>query len=514
MPSGAAPSTLENELKWLAVTALIIFSALLGSLLLTEGHEWSDDFASVIMQAQSIVEGTPNHFVEADRFTVEQSDNREPGSGAYRWGTPLLLAPLYRLFGFDILTLKSLNVACYVLFLIALAFFFREKHSGVYFLALIAFFALNPRMLLSLNDILPDMPFLLVSTLTVFLIGHIIVERRRLISRAADYVLLGLLLAVAFFIRNSGVVLVLTAAATQILSAILHAPDASSKSFWKRLPSQVTRSDVKTVLVHVSPYLSFAALTWVAYHLLPHNISVQAPMSLETPSHGYFFALGAEFFAGLPHPNLVYAATFPFLAIGIVQGARADYHLLLYAFLTILFYVFSPTGEGTNYLIPLFPFYVHFLLVGLRWTSEALEIRSTAAVKYVTVVLLMLVAVYFFGFSRDQALANIYAQRKMSSGPFAETSQDVFSFIREKTPPDSVIVFFNPRVMRLFTGRRSITLDKALDLPRGNYLCLYASRKKERGGELSENIVGELVKGGNLRLMYANSDFRLYEIVK
>jgi hypothetical protein len=507
MSSEAGPSSIENELKWLAVIALIIVSGLLGSLLLTEGHEWGDDFASVIMQAQSIVEGTPNHFVEEDRFTVEQSDNREPGSGAYRWGTALLLSPLYRLFGFNILALKTLNITCYVLFLVTLAFFFREKHSGAYFLALITFFALNPRMLLSLNDVLPDMPFLVVSTLAVFFIGHIFVERRRLISRAADHVLLGLLLAVAFFIRDSGVVLVLTAAATQIVSAILHAPIASAKSVWKRLPSQVTRADVKTVLVHVSPYLSFAALTWIAYHILPHNISVEGP--LVKPPHGYFFALGAEFFDGLPHPYLVYAATLPFLLIGIVHGARQDYHIFLYAFLTILVYSFGPDG-GLRYWLPLLPFYVHFLLVGLRWCSEALEMRWTGAGKYLAPALLALVVVYFFQSARDRTLANIYADRKVSSGPFAETSQDIFSFVREKTPSDSVIVFFNPRVMRLFTGRRSIRLDHTADLSRGSHLCIYL--RTDGHSRFPENILEQLVKSGKLRLMYANSDFRLYEI--
>ncbi len=499
MPSETGPSSIENELKWLAVTALIIFSGLLGSLLLTNGHEWGDDFASVIMQAQSIVEGTPDHFVEADRFTVEQSDNREPGSGAYRWGTPLLLAPLYRLVGFNILALKSLNVACYVLFLIALASFFRDKHSSVYFLALISFFALNPRMLSSLNDILPDMPFLLIATLTVFLIGHIFVERRPFLSSAADRALLGLLFTLAFLIRHGGVVLVLTAAGAQILSRgpVASVGDGKSSSLWSRFN-----------LIQLSPYLCFAVLTALAYELLPSGI-LAGVTPLEESSRGYIFPLGA-FFDGLPHPYVVVAATFPLLAMGIVRGARVDYHILLYAFLMILFYFFSP-DEGLRYWLPLLPFYVHFLLVGLRWTSEALEIRWTAAVKYVTAVLLVLVAVYFFGSSRDRALGNIYAQRKVSSGPFAETSQDIFSFIREKTPPDSVIVFFNPRVMRLFTDRRSIRLERASDLPRGNYLCIYA-QKKDGDGQLVENIVDGLVKTGKLRLLYANSDFRLYEM--
>lgn len=512
MPAGAAPSTLENELKWLAVTTLIIFSALLGSLLLTEGHEWGDDFAATIMQAQSIVEGNPDRFVAENRFTIEKSDTGEIGPVAYPWGTPLLLSPFYRLFGLNILALKSLNVVCYVLFLILLAFFFREKHSGGYFLALISFFALNPRMLISLNDVLSDMPFLLVSTITIFLIGRILLERRRLISSVADHLLLGLLFAVAFFIRQDGINLVLTAAGTQILSGVRRAPGQARhrSSIWRRLLSQA--SDVKTVFIHLSPYLSFAALAWIWCHLFPHDVSGRTPVSLENASLrlGHLFRPGAGFFDGLPHPAIVVAAGLPFLLIGMVRRLHEDGHILIYAFLTILLYVFSPAADGLGYWLPLLPFYVHFALVGLRWCSEALETRWTGAGKYLAPALLAFVVVYFFQSVRDRALVNIYADRKVSSGPFAEASQDIFSFIREKTPPDSVIVFFNPRVMRMFTDRRSIRLDNTADLSRGSHLCIYL--RTDGYNRFPENSVEPLVKSGKLRLMYANSDFRLYEI--
>jgi hypothetical protein len=224
-----------------------------------------------------------------------------------------------------------------------------------------------------------------------------------------------------------------------------------------------------------------------------------------------FFRLGAALFDGLPHPTFVYAATLPFLLVGVLRNGRADEHILLYTCFMFLFYLFSPAG-GLGYWIPLAPFYVYFALAGLQWSAEALEKRWARAGRYLAPALLALVLAYFFGVSRDQALANIYAQRKVLSGPFADASQDIFSFVREKTPPNAVVVFFNPEVMRLFTDRRSIRFDGTSDLSRGNYLCVY-SRKKDGDGQIPETAVAELLKRDKLRLMYANSEFRLYEIL-
>src|SRR5712691_4125493 len=68
-----AGGSLPGKLQALALTTLIFFSAIIGYATVTKGHDWGDDFASYIMQAQSIVEETPNRFVEENRFAIEKS---------------------------------------------------------------------------------------------------------------------------------------------------------------------------------------------------------------------------------------------------------------------------------------------------------------------------------------------------------------------------------------------------------------------------------------------------------
>ncbi len=45
---------------------IIFLSMAIGSSTLTRGHEWGDDWASYVMQAQSILKGKTGEFVEPE----------------------------------------------------------------------------------------------------------------------------------------------------------------------------------------------------------------------------------------------------------------------------------------------------------------------------------------------------------------------------------------------------------------------------------------------------------------
>jgi hypothetical protein len=49
---------------------IIFLSLVIGSSSLTRGHDWGDDFASYIMQGQSILSGKTDEFVERNTFTI------------------------------------------------------------------------------------------------------------------------------------------------------------------------------------------------------------------------------------------------------------------------------------------------------------------------------------------------------------------------------------------------------------------------------------------------------------
>ena len=71
-----------------------------------------------------------------------------------------------------------------------------------------------------LGTILSDIPFLLFSTSGVILIGRVVIQRRPIISFPIDYMLLGVILCIAFLIRNNGVLLIVLVALTQFIYAV------------------------------------------------------------------------------------------------------------------------------------------------------------------------------------------------------------------------------------------------------------------------------------------------------
>jgi hypothetical protein len=510
---------MHNKLKRLALATLIFFSGIIGYATLTKGHTWGDDFASYIMQAQSIVEGNPKKFTQENSFTIEKS-SEVIGSVAAPWGLPVLLAPLYRLFGLNMLALKSLNVVFHVLFLASIAFFLYERHSYVYLVLFISFFALNPTMLSALDNILSDIPFLFFSTTTMFLIGHVVVERRPLISKLADHLLLGVFFAMSFFIRTNGVLLVLAAIGAHLFRLLQWALANKTvvtgmSSPIRTLISCCVKSDFRAFSIDVSPYLTFVGLTLIWYSVFApveaSHVSYFTLLSLGTVRENFhhYFELLAQLFP-VPHSQMIYGITLPFLLAGMIECIYQDFHILLYCLFTVLLYLFWPFVAGDlRYFFPLLPFYIHFVLVGLQWYSKGLGGLSTKVVQGLSVCLLAVVSLYFLGYSSQQALANILVHRKVSSGPFAETSQEMFSFVREKTPEDSVIVFFKPRVMRMLTKRRSVQLDNVSALSLGSHLCILRGAYRQ----LPDSAIEELVRGGTLNLIYANSDFRLYQIL-
>src|SRR6185369_17007682 len=96
---------------------IILLSIAIGSATLTRGHEWGDDFASYIMQAQSILDGKANEFIQRNTFTVFES-SFQIGPIAYPWGYPLLLTPVIILKGIHALALKLPGLFLFAGFLI------------------------------------------------------------------------------------------------------------------------------------------------------------------------------------------------------------------------------------------------------------------------------------------------------------------------------------------------------------------------------------------------------------
>ena len=168
---------------------------------------------------------------------------------------------------------------------------------------------------------------------------------------------------------------------------------------------------------------------------------------------------------------------------------------------------------GLRFIFPLLPFYIHFVLVGIEWYSQALGARWANISRVFSACALAVIAVLFLRYAAEQAYDNIAAHRTVSSGFFAKASQEMFSFVRDYTPKDSIIVFFKPRAMRLFTNRRSIQTNRLSDLQSGNYLCVLKDiPRRDASAQISDSTIEQLGSERKLDLVFENAEFLLYRV--
>jgi hypothetical protein len=121
----------------------------------------------------------------------------------------------------------------------------------------------------------------------------------------------------------------------------------------------------------------------------------------------------------------------------------------------------------------------------------------------------ILIAGVFLVQSSVTAYANLQNNRGIN-GPFDPYSTEVYNYIKEETPPESVVVFFKPRVMVMMTEHPTIMSMECERMHKGEYLVL--SRKV---GE-NQQIPPEQIDACNLPLeqVLKNNRFVVYKIQK
>ena len=124
-----------------------------------EGHLWGDDFAMYIHHAQNIAESRPY----ADAGYIYNPAIPVYGPRMYPPVFPLLLAPLYKVFGLSLLPMK-LEQVFFIISTLALIFMLWHRELGTgYCLALVGILGFNPAFWWAKENILSDLPFLLFS---------------------------------------------------------------------------------------------------------------------------------------------------------------------------------------------------------------------------------------------------------------------------------------------------------------------------------------------------------------
>ena len=468
---------------------IVLSSALLGFFTLTRGHPWWDDFAGYLLQAKSILTWTMGDYIRHNTFTIENS-SYPPGPVAYPWGFPLLLAPVYAVFGANPLALKLVGLCFFMVFLLSAAYLARTRLPETEALLLTAVLAFAPALLAANDLILSDIPFLAFSTISLVLI-------ERYSERGAKRLgaLLGASIFMAFFLRANGILLL----APLLISLLI--------TYWPNWRAALSQA--------AGPLLLFIGLALLQFLLFPggqssyfsHFSMFSAHRLLENVN--YYLWLPFMTFDQVPGGGILYPLLIIFGCISLYRHGRRDAALHIYSLLTILLFIVWPERQGLRFIYPVLPFLFISGFDGMRLFVESVRKSWQVPAEKMLRGFWWVVVLVFLGISSWSAF-QVTAGGREINGPFDQYSKQMYAFIRENTPSESVMIFVRPRALRLFTDRDAFMTDRCSDLLKGDYLILHL--KMEANGQISPDKIQSCGPAIKLEETFQNKRFIVYKI--
>jgi len=466
------------------IGALLVAIGTFHAATVRQGHLWADDFAMYVHHAQNIVEGRPytdtNYIYNASMVV---------GPTYYPPVFPVLLTPIYRVSGLNLIPMKLEQVAFLLLSLIAIYAYWKRDLGSGYTLTLIAILGLAPAFWIAKDNVLSDILFLFFFYLTALLVQ----SRRR--DTAAWWrwaVLIGFVIYLAIGTRVVGISL----AAGLVLFDVV------------RLRS-ISRSTVVSIavcgsLVSLQRYVTSISLSGYrhehpTFHSFASNIAIYTRAT-------------ASFWTGSMHNLFAYAMLALLVAL-VVKGIFARQNrrftfveAALIPYLTIIVMPVDP--GGIRMIFPVVPWIGYLALSGFKTVVEKSAPRYSPRASW---ALILLFAISFGQF-----------YRKQSFGPIRETAglpefNQLCQAVRENTAEHDPILYIRARALSLYTGRPASApnyrgsqaeLWQWAAHTHSKYLLTTNAFDDDRGflaGFVESNA-------GRFDLVYQNANFTLYRI--
>ena len=163
------------------VIALILAGITLGicALKTSDNFRMFDDFAAYISQGIALTQGKVAQYIADSTLMTSKQDLLYMTPSSYPWGFPLLLAPIYKIFGFNLVAFKSVGIICYALFVGIFYIFCANRLPKIYAVFGSLLFVLNPFLThFTANEILSDIPFLLFGFCALIILARLFADSK------------------------------------------------------------------------------------------------------------------------------------------------------------------------------------------------------------------------------------------------------------------------------------------------------------------------------------------------
>ena len=469
----------------IAIGLLVAAVAIFYIATIRDGNFWADDYALYVHHALNIVEGR----AYAATGYIYNRDVPDYSPRAYPPVFPLLLAPIYWVYGLNFHAMKVEEIVFFLLSLVAVTAYWNRDLKWPYLLVFIAVLGFNPHFWSLKDSVVADIPFLLFFYLTALVAARSRREGHRWREWA---VLTGILLYLCIGTRTIGLTITMGLVFYDLVK------------YRKLTRFVVTAVGVCFALILAQRMIIGAGEQSYADQLHPSSTTLLANV------HEYMSAFVGLW--GQPWGRTasitVFAVTTCLAALGMrkhLAKGLTTVEAFLVPYLVVVW--LWPSPQGLRFLLPLIPFYIFLVFLGLE---EFVKFAEHSKVKMVAAVPVLVIALSYATFFR---YANYGAIHQTDGRP---SFNDLCKFIRVNTSPADVFIFRRSRALSLFTARSagvySLNQPDQLsgDLDRFNAAYIVASPLFEEDRRVLIPFVHSDLS--QLNEVYENSDFQVYRV--
>ncbi len=487
LPGIAVPAVVALAVLWVAIASTNIYQG------------WGGDYAGYVGQARSVVEGRS---LAASNYLYNPAvPSLAPP--AYPMGFPLVLSPLYALFGNNMLVFCRFVSVTWWLVGVALFFFLRRRFSWSIALVTSLLLLFNPYVFDWKKAMLPDYLF------TVILLGGAywyIYKDKNLLRNA---LICGFLVGWAWLMRANGVVLLLAIGVDMGGTLIAN---------WKKegLPKNSLKYGaivlgmavglqlvVHNLLFHMPPGGSyFDQVKEISVGIVRQNLDeilrcLLLFFQLE-PKMTYYDIVNKDIAVQIGGAMALGAAVW-----GLITAKGPEYRFLrwfLGLFMAVL--LVWPSVQNFRYMFPMYPVLLLFAVAAIDHMMSVGRARTM--LKWAIIPLLL-----FGAYDQIDEIIYVKVQVEENGAPEYTNNQEAYQYVREHMPADARFAYHHPLIFGLYADRKAMhwsdsdNADKILEelkqynvqyllvngwlLEHDNTLQKFLSAKKDTLNELWHN---------------------------
>lgn len=468
--------------RYLFPAGLVVVVAVIAVRVHFGGIGWGDDWALYFRQAKGLATGAVDEVMRQTRFTVDNSGWHSFSPYSYPWGWPLLMAPVYRLFGMNYPVLKFLEVVALCVFLVTFYAIVRRRTPVYAAIVVTLLVALSPVFVGFTDTLLSDLPYLCFVGLSLWWMDRCRLKGMLEASWAA-LAGLGLLVAFAFNIRREGLTL---------LGALvgLHVAVLGGVALRARALKALKEVDWKRV---AAPYAALAAAIGAFQLLLPGAFLADQPGTgwQNASKHFTYYQDAISEQIGLKDPGaaaelfhsqgaakraLLFFGLFAVIGLAgrLLLHFKEDVALAAYLLGVSFVMLISPHQEP-RYLLTITPLMAYFAYQALPTLTRLSGWKSRPVVWVAAIAPAVALGGLAWNNWADlnHALEYHRAYHYIANGPEEPETKEMFAKFRELAAPDDVALFAQARAFSLYTDRVAIQgSDLDLLLPRSNWYVM------------------------------------------